>query len=342
MKIWHIICPMLFLAIPAGAQTTFSSSSLPGTIGQYVRAYYSTNVNVASLLVLTNGAQQWNFSQPQQPNETTQRTDIVNTDDAGDAADFPMATYAERDTLEPTNEIAWRYYSLTNQGRFYYGLDNPLDVDVSPVAVFEQPALDIPASVQYGQNWNRTVDWISLYYGFIVVSNHFADASTVDAYGTLALPAIGSVPALRVHEIHTYQIYELVSGSPPSLLDLHTNQYYYWLVPGLGVAAQVYLFGNNVIYPTDLPNTNSVLRVFASNYFTNQVVLGAVTGLQIQLQNGAALLDWQQMSNAFQYQVESTSNLDNPNWQLLGLPDTNGWSDAVNEPQKFYRVFGVQ
>jgi hypothetical protein len=117
MKIRRFICSLLLLAVPAGAQPAFSSSSLPSTAGQYVRAYYSTNVNVASLLALTNGAQYWDFSQPQQPNETILRTDIVSPDDNDDQASFPDAAYAERDTLEPTNEIAWRYYSLTNHGR---------------------------------------------------------------------------------------------------------------------------------------------------------------------------------------------------------------------------------
>lgn len=342
MKILFLILPLLLPAVLAGAQPTFSSASLPANVGQYVRAYYSTNVNVASMLALTNGAQQWDFSQPQQTYETVMRTDIVGPNDAGDAADIPAATYAERDTLEPANEIAWRYYSLTNQGRLYYGLDNPLDVNASPIAVFEAPTVDIPASVQYGQNWNRTVDWTSLYFGFIVVSNHFTDASTVDAYGTLALPAIGSVPALRVHEVHTYHAYELISGGSPYLLDVHTNQYYYWLVPGLGVAAQVFLFGDNALAPGGLPNTNSVLRVFASNYFTNQIILGSVAGLRIRLQAGTALLDWQAVPNASRYQVESTGDLGNSNWQVSGSPNTNDWSEAVNLNQRFYRVFGLQ
>lgn len=342
MKINYLVLSFLSLAVPALAQQVFSSTSLPGAIGQYVRAYYSTNVNVAALLALTNGPEQWDFSQPQQPDESVMRTDIVGPNDAGDAGDFPAAAYAERDTLEPTNEIAWRYYSFTNQGRIYYGVDNPLDLNASPIAVFEPPTVDIPASVQYGQTWNRTLDWTSLYFGFIVVSNHFTDASTVDAYGTLMLPAIGSVPALRVHEVHVYQAYELISGIPPSLVDLHTNQYYYWLVPGLGVAAQVFLFGDNALAPGGLPDTNEVLRVFASNYFTNRVILRSVAGLRIRLRAGTAQLDWQAMSNAAEYQVESAGDLGNPNWQIAGAPDTNGWSEVVNQNQKFYRVFGLQ
>ena len=342
MKIKNILASLLLLTLPAVAQTNFSSASLPGTVGNYFRAYYSTNVNVAALLTLTKGAQTWDFSAGQQSYESIQRTDIVGPDDAGDAASFPAATYAERDTIEPSSQIAWRYYSLTNQGRYYYGLDNPLEVDASPVAIFNSPTLDIPATVQYGQTWSRAVNWSSLFFGFIPMSTDFTETSTVDAYGTLTLPAIGSVPALRVHETHTYQVYEIVSGSSPVQLDLHTNQYYYWLVPGLGVAAQVYLFGDNVLYPGSLDHTNAVLRVFNANYFTNQVVLGAVSGLRLRVQGTNALLNWQWMTNATKYRVDSAATLNNASWQTAGQPTTNSWTNAVSGSRQFYRVFGVQ
>jgi hypothetical protein len=338
MKSFPFICAALLCAVPAVAQPVFSSSSLPGNVGQYVRAYYSTNVNVASMLALTKGAQNWDFSQPQQPYETVQRTDIVSPDDAGDEGSFPDAVYAERDTLEPANQIAWRYDSLTNQGRYYYGLDNPLDVDGPPVAVFNQPTLDIPATVQYSQTWNRTVNWTGLFLEIIPTITYFSDSSTVDAYGTLTLPSIGAAPALRVHEVHAYET-DWIGVGP---VDIHTNQYYYWLVPGLGVAAQVYLFGDNVLAPGSLDHTNAVLRVFASNYFTNQTAIIPAAGLHISLQNNSVLLNWNAITNASEYQVEFLGSLNNTNWQLLGLPATNAWSDAVTSTQKFYRVFGLQ
>lgn len=342
MKIRHITLSLLLLVVPAVAQPVFYSTNLPSTTGQYVRAYYSTNVNVAPLLALTNGGQYWDFSQPQQANETILRTDIVSPNDAGDGGSFPDATYAERDTMEPANQIAWRYYSLTNAGRLYYGFDAPVDDPVTPLAIFLQPTVDVPASVQLGQTWNRTVDWYNVVMGVYVVSNYFADSSTVDAYGILVLPSIGSVPALRVHEVHSYESYEVIQGSNPEPVDVNTNQYYYWLVPGLGIAAQVYLLGNNVLYPQNLPYTNEVLRVFESSYFTNQMVMTPVSGLHIGIQNNSALLNWNPMTNASEYWVKSLGLLNNTNWQSLGLPITNTWSDAVTVTQRFYRVFGIQ
>jgi hypothetical protein len=67
-----------------------------------------------------------------------------------------------------------------------------------------------------------------------------------------------------------------------------------------------------------------------------------VTGLQIHIQNNSALLGWNAISNISEYRVESLGSLNNTTWQLLGLPTTNAWSDAVTGTQKFYRVFGLQ
>ena len=134
----------------------------------------------------------------------------------------------------------------TNQGRIYYGFDEPV-AGASPEAVFVPPTIDIPATVQLGQTWTRSLYWPTLYYEVILVSNYFTCCANVDAAGSMALPGIGTVQALRVHEVHSYTISEVTD--PPILLDMHTNDYYYWLVPGVGVAVQVILYGNNVLYP---------------------------------------------------------------------------------------------
>ncbi len=325
----------------AEAQVNFTASSLPSQAGQYYRAFYSTNVNAAPLLALTNGAQLWDFSQPQQPNETILRTDIIAPGSGADGGSFPTASYSEQDTMEPNNQIAWRYYGLTNLGRMYYGFYNPLDQNASYLVVFDQPTVDVPTSVQYGQTWNRTVTWSGLVLGFLPVNYHFTANATVDAYGTLVLPTIGGVSALRVHEVHGYEASEPNGDGTSTVIDLHTNQYYYWLVQGLGVAAEVFQFGDNVLFPLGLPNTNMVLRVLQTSYFTNQTILGSVSGLRIRLQSGSAHLDWSSFTNASSYRIEAAAALGgtNTNWQLLGLPTSNSWSDSLTATQRFYRVF---
>jgi hypothetical protein len=334
------ILGILFCA-SAEAQVNFAASNIPSQVGQYSRAYYSTNVNVASLLALTNGPQRWDFSQPKQLNETILRTDIIATGNGYDGGSFPAASYSEQDTMEPNSQIAWRYYSVTNQGRLYYGFYNPVDQNATYLVVFNQPTVDVPASVQYGQTWNRTVTWNGLVLGFFPINYQFTCNAAVDAYGTLTLPTIGAVSALRVHETHGYQSSEPNGDGTSTVVDLHTNQYYYWLVPGLGVAAQVLQLGDNVLFPLGLPNTNTVLRVFQANYFTNQTVLGGVNGLHIRLQAGLAIVNWLPFTNASGYRIEAAGLLanTNTNWQLLGLPMSNSWSDTLTTTQRFYRVF---
>ena len=336
MNIKNLLASLLLLAIPAAAQTTFTSYGLPGTLGEYFRAYYSTdNPNAGSMLGLGKGAQHWDFSTGQQSYESVLRTDIVDPNDANDAGTFPDATYAERDTMEPNNEIAWRYYTLTNQGRCYYGFDYPPNADAPPTAVFSPPTMDIPATVQFGQAWSRALNWPGVYLEFIPVMTYFTANATVDAYGTLKLPFIGTVPAVRVHEVHAYESDWVGNGA----VDIHTNQYYYWLAPGVGVAAQVFLYGDNVLNPGFLAQTNEVLRVFAVNYYPNG--LGPVAHLSLSTRGTNALLKWQWMTNATGYRVDCTPTLENPNWQTVGQPATDSWTNAISGNRQFYRVYGL-
>ena len=319
------------------AQPLFHSSNLPGRTGDYCRAYFSTNVNVASLIAPATGAQRWDISQSQQPGELIRRTDIVGPDDGGNGASFPNAAFAERDTDEPNSQIAWRYYTLTNQGRLYYGFYNPVDDSATPLVVFDQPTCDIPSTVQLGQSWNRSVNWTNIVFFSFPVAYHFTASAQVDAYGTLVLPGIGEVPALRVKEVHDYEESENVSGSWFPIVS-QTNIYYYWLSPQIGIAAQVLQLGDNTLFPTPLPNTNAFLRVFESSVSSNQST-SPVTGLRLHLQGNLAILNWNQQTNIAGYQVESLGALTSTNWQVLGAPGTNSWSDPLTLTQRFYRVF---
>ena len=337
MKSFPFICATLLCAVPAVAQPVFSSSSLPGNVGQYVRAYYSTNVNVAPCWRSPTGRKTGTFPRHSKVmNPFSART--LSARMTPGRREFPRRDLCGARHIEPSHPDCLALRFADEPGALLLWPRIPLDVDGPPVAVFNQPTLDIPATVQFGQTWNRTVNWTGLFLEVFPMITYFSDSSTVDAYGTLNLPSIGAVLALRVHEVHAYES-DWINVGP---VDIHTNQYYYWLVPGLGVAAQVYLFGDNVLAPGFLDHTNAVLRVFASNYFTNQTTMTPATGLHIHLQNHSALLGWNAISNISEYQVECLGSLNNTNWQLLGLPATNAWTDAVTSTQKFYRVFGLQ
>ncbi|MGP8200239.1 MAG: hypothetical protein ACLQU4_12135 [Limisphaerales bacterium] len=249
--------------------------------------------------------------------------------------------------MEPSSVIGWSYYGFgdesTNQGRIYYGCDEPV-AGASPEAVFVPPTIDIPATVQLGQTWTRSLSWPTLYSEVILVSNYFTADATVDAAGSMALPGIGTVQALRVHEVHSYAISEVTD--PPIPLDMHTNDYYYWLVPGVGVAAQVFLYGNNVLYPAGMPCTNTVQRMYFANYFTNSIVPGPSnptfqTNLQISLQGTSVVLSWNTFTNSTNYEVDRTRALSPTSWQPLGTTTGNTWTDSMSYAQGFYRVVGT-
>ncbi len=189
----------LVCCLPATAQIVFTTNDFPSQIGEYFRGYLfnggaSTTISVGGLPGATNGAQTWDLSWPEESFETIQRTDIVGTDDAGDASTFPYATYAERDTNETDGGEAWRYYSLTNTGRLYYGLDDPVNEPVSGLAVFNAPTIDFPCPLHFGQSWSRTVCWTQVVEGVEILATEFSSQAVVDAYGTVILPIIGPVP----------------------------------------------------------------------------------------------------------------------------------------------------
>jgi hypothetical protein len=350
IRLLLLLCGTALGRLSADAQPVFQATDLPHQTGQYQRAYYSTNVDLGLLLDGTNGPLYWNLSQPQQTNETILRTDIIPPDDMGGCGCFTDAAYAERDTEEPDNQIAWRYYSLTNQGRLYYGFYKPTQTNyslgypywASPCAGFDSPTLDVPVSVQMGQTWSRSVAWsnqvcVFYYYLWIcyAVSNYFTADAQVDAYGVLALPEIGELPVLRVKEIHDYETF---TGSSP--LTSSMNLYFYWLNPSLGIVAQAICYGPDILNPqTILSYTNMLLRVFESSQTTNVPPLNPVSDLRIRLQGGQAVLDWNERTNCWLYQIEGMGDLAATNWQRLASPLTNSWSEPLGATQRFYRAF---
>jgi hypothetical protein len=320
--------------LPAGAQIVFSTNDFPSRIGEYFCGYLGSSVTVSGLPGPINGPQSWDFSYSQKNFETIQRTDIVGTDDAGDASTFPAATYAERDTSESDGSQAWRYYSLTNTGRIYYGFDDPLNDPVTPVADFESPTLEFPCPLQFGQSWSRTVDWNQIFLQEILGSTHFTCQAVVDAYGTVILPTLGAVPALRVNEVDTYVT--TVSGYPPQ-----TNIFrqYFWLVRGIGLAVQIVSQPQSTIPPANFTSAGTTLRVFEASDPLD--LLSPVAGLQFQLSRGVASFNWRAGTNGTSYRIEAAGNLTTPSWQLFSLPFTNFWSTNIAPlgTQGYFRIF---
>lgn len=314
----------------ARAQIAFSVSALQSQLGDNSSAYISHDVALSNLVGQAGGPQRWDFSQAPAPGESIHRIDIVATDDGGHGASFSSAAYAERETGDTDGTEAWRYYSIgPGLGRTYYGFYQPVDLGlpVDPEIDFAVPTIDLPDSIQYGQSWKRSVDWVQFVAG-LPLATHFTAEAVVDAYGTLVLPGIGEVPALRVNQLDSYDVN--LSGNP---FGSQFNTNYYWLVQGIGIAAQVIFHVDELAVSGGSPHTNTVARVF-------EVRPWRAADLRIQRQSDAAVLNWRQETNTSGYRVEFIENLNSTNWQWLAEPagDTWSYSFSATQAQRYFRV----
>lgn len=317
----------LFLCCPGvEAQITFFTADWPATNGSYYRAYVSSDVSAPFLGVPTNTSQRWDFSSPRQPNEFVRTMDIVPTTDGGHDIDFPGASYAERFTDDVY--LIWDYYRVTpNAGRTYYGSYNGGLLGASPTLM---PALDIPDPISLGSNWTSSY---TLEGDYIVTDQTFS--AVVDAYGTIVLPQIGEVLALRVNQLTYQQVY--LGGFP---YGSYYFREYFWLVRGIGKAMHIVSALGPTPPPLNFTSASSVRRVFESNTLKNSL-LYSVTNLSIRIQTNNVLLNWRQETNIAGYRVESLGNFNTTNWQLLAEPASNSWAGAFSatQAQQFFRVF---
>ena len=354
MKIPLSICCGLLLELAAHAGTTnqfaFLTSTLPSQFGASNRYFFSkNNAYVASMLTLaTNGngginlptaSQTWDFSALQQPSETVLDTAIVDPAGTPDPGDFPNAIYAEQDTFEPASASAWRFYGLTDLGRLYDGFYEYLGVNADNNVIFDQNNFDIPARVALGTTWERTVTWGGHAVGD-PVEYVFTATNKADAFGTLILPVIGALPALRVHEAQ-----DTKASYYGILLEDAPCDYYYWLVPNLGLAVEI--LQNRPDKSGTLTGVNFVQRLFNSNYYTNtnggtNLPAPYTNGnLHIKLQNQSVYLYWTPFTNSTSYQIQTNGSLSGTNWHISGLTSNTNWSDALYPTRRFYRVVGL-
>jgi len=334
-----MLCSLSFIAllcVQSNAQVDFHPIRDLPKIGDHCRAYVTTTaVPISSLLGQPGGPRKWDFSQSQQGNEVIKRLDVVPPDDGGIPPLFPQAEYADRLTTESTGERNWSYYRVvTNEGRWYYGFQDTNSNPDCPVKIFAPPTLDLPDPIQFGQTWSRALDFMDC-IGFFNLFVHFTAEASVDAYGTVVLPGIGEVPALRVNEIHRYDYRDDLG------IFSYTAYYrnYYWLVPGIGKAVDIISEADlSAPPPANLTTARTLYRVFEASHL--QAPPHPVADLRIRVQAGQAILDWQNETNVSGYRVESIQNLGTTNWALVGEPSTNTWTQAVGTNlQRFFRVF---
>ena len=331
------------LCLTSLAQITFRSGDIPSQAGKdFWRAYADTSGrSVSQLLGHKGGPQRWDFSAPQASGEDIQRMDIVPRTDAGHGDDFSQAAYAERVTRASDGCQTWSYYQvITDTGRFYSGF---YDACKSPQAgiVFDAPTLELPEDITFGRSWQREVDWqdtIDTGFGVLTVAIHFVNRSEVDAYGTVVLPGIGEVPALRVNEVNSYETTDLTFGFP---IDNRVFRSFYWLVPGIGKAVHIISAPDSSAPPENLATAKSVLRVFESSAFVKP---RSVKDLRIAIKGKEVFLSWTKEAAAQAYEVHSTDAMnDAPVWsRLTTTTDTFFFAPLpVGSAAKFFCVLWV-
>jgi len=331
----------------AAAQISFSSSDLPVALAAFSKAYVTTNsVDVSRWISSKGGPQRWDLSQSASPEEEVRTLEIVATSDGGHGADFTAAAFAERTTYASSGGQSWSYYSIAPlQGRQYFGFYDPVSNPAGPEVVFDAPTTDLPAHITFNQTWHREVSFqnvIDLGFSEINVLVHFSCDAIVDGYGTVILPSLGEVPALRVNELHTYNFQDTTLGFP---IGQQFIRNYYWLVKGIGQAVQIISSANNTSAPPDNFHTAATLfRVFQSSTFSTPAAPRTVKNLHIARKGDQIFLNWAPAASATSYQIEAADTLpSSPAWQALGqTTDTFSFQRFDHSiPTQFYRVLTV-
>lgn len=198
------------------------------------------SISVAGFVGHAGGPQHWDFSEGPSDLEHTFR--IVEISETGMARDFRQATYAEEQTRETEGSRALAFYrNLPGEGRQYFGFFDDSVAQASQQVVFDAPTIDLHLPLRFGDEWRRFVDFPSTVSGFdspIPLEIKFDSIATVDAYGTMTLPHIGTVDVLRVNESNQYETSADFLGMAIPI-ENQFFQNYYWYAPKIGLVAEM-------------------------------------------------------------------------------------------------------
>ncbi len=187
-------------------------------IGDYYRSWANTsNASVSDVLGLPGGPRTWDFTEG--PSDEIKRFDYVPTDDGDDAGagffasvHYPDADFSQRMTEEFGGDQAWMYLDqLAGSGRLNYGFYWPDGVAATnDWSVFTPPLLDFPDPMTWGDSWFLSTEYQFQMYDMeqvLDVKVELTIDAQVDAWGTVILPTLGPIEALRVNTEQTSVIY---------------------------------------------------------------------------------------------------------------------------------------
>ena len=295
MKTGSIVVGILFSIGGVQGQVTITSADMFNTIGQYYRVYANNgSADVTGRLGNTGGPQTWDFTTG--PQDITYRFDYVTTNDASAGADFPLAKFAERQTDEATGtQMAWLFLQqVPGKGRVNYGFYNPNSDPTE--GIFTPPITDFPDPLRYQDTWTCATSFTYDFQGLIPVKEDYTATATVDAYGTIKLPGIGSVSCLRINELDQHDISADVDDSGDyQPLETDYIRIYFFVSPGHGIVATIDSQQSFTAPPANnFTSASQFVRMFDLNRTGISQGPAAVTDLSLTPAGGAQLLHWSQ------------------------------------------------
>lgn len=322
------------------------------TPGEYYRTYAndpSSPVTVNDLIQEAGGPRFWSFGSEFLPRTRTYLWEIISIEESGYQSEFPLATFVERKTDEVTQQVSHQFMAqVQGEGREVFGWRD-ISVDGSaPVKHMEPSIIDFPNEIRYEDTWTNSTSWTQEIIGLPVIFSRVSNFK-VDAYGLLQLPGELSFDnALRVNEYVTTSVAADVFGTGDyQTVSTDYARFYYWLRPGLGIAAQM----ASVQSSTPVPEQFNLALQFVRTFETNKTLIEdcpealPVEDLQIEINRGTALLSWTKVECVSLYRVEYSPTPMNPEtWQTLKESKDNFATDLNldSKPRRFYRVVSIK
>jgi hypothetical protein len=348
MKSGLLAAAVLLPAWFAHGQVTITSSDMFSAVGQYYRVYAGNkSADVTGLLGNPGGPQTWDFS-TNGPTNLIYRFEYAAPSDSGVGDDFPLAQVAEKQVNELNGTtMAWLFLKQTSgTGRINYGFYSP---DSMPSeGQFNPPITDFPDPMKYQDSWTIDTTYDSSIGDSTVsvpITIEYTATVSVDAYGTIILPGLGSLECLRINELDKYETLVDLSGSGDmTSYDTEYIRIYYFISPGHGVVATIDSDQTSSAPSASFTSAAQFTRLFDFSRSTAQSP-GAVTNLTLKIvADAGVLLSWSKTLNTVSYRVEYSPNPAGTNaWQELATTTGNSYfdTDTSDSQQRFYRVVSL-
>jgi len=349
---YSLVFLMTIIATSQESDLVITERDMFNESGLFYRAYVNeTNPNLSTPVLVSNligekgGPHLWDFTTG--PQDDVLRFDYFDINEVSLGEFFPGATFVERKTVESNGVEEFLFLEqVTGVGRRVYGFFS--GTFEPPNNQFLTPIIDFPDQIKYGDSWSNTITFPSSYLGLQAIINQSVDFE-VDAFGILELPELGFGETLRINSL-TVQSTAIDFTGDGTFQDVGSGFFrtYYWLRPGLGIAAQmVSQTSISAIPPDNFLLANSFSRLFETNKVRQDDLCkdpDPVSGLALALNSNIVLIKWNENECANSYRVEYLDGFNFVDtWQELGTTSKTFITDSsIRENQRYYRVIPLK